>query len=323
MGPSPSAPSRVDDARIREIVVGEAQGRRVEGPVGADAQEHRRLGEGGLRRRGGGGAGFPEPLRLEREKAPPCDHRRRSAPAVGGFLGLDELGALLTDARVPPLRRVAYALEFLTGLRPGEVAALRVADVDLHFPPAGRILVARAWSGDNKVEGPTKTKVAKVVPVHPGLWRVLRTGARRGGSACLPSNLLVPAPRGGHRMASQTNQEFQVDLARLGLRKRLHSDSRATFALSSSPPVPSWSASRISSRARRRARRRHLRSSRGALVLDVRGRGRDRDRQDATQRGQRAHGAPSPTTPGARSRAGHRRVRARCAAEGQGGPCDV
>jgi integrase len=152
---------------------------------------------------------------------------------VSGFLGVDEIEALLASTRVPPLRRMAYALEFLTGLRPGEVAALRIGDVDLSLPPGGRIVVARAWSSDNKAEGPTKTKVAKVVPVHPAL-RTLENWMAAGfeqtfGRVPAKADLVVPAPRGGHRMASQTNREFQADLARLGLRKRVHSDARATF----------------------------------------------------------------------------------------------
>jgi integrase len=153
---------------------------------------------------------------------------------VSGFLGEDEVEALLTSERVPRLRRMGYALEFLTGLRPGEVAALRVGDIDLHFPPGGRIVAARAWSSDSRIEGPTKTKVAKVIPIHPALRSLLEGWMERGfertfGRAPVPTDLAVPAPRGGHRMASQTNREFQSDLALLGLRKRVHSDSRATF----------------------------------------------------------------------------------------------
>jgi hypothetical protein len=129
---------------------------------------------------------------------------------------------------------MAYALEFLTGLRPGEVAALRIGDFDLCFPLGGRIVVARAWSSDNKAEGPTKTKVAKVVPIHPALRTLLEDWMAAGfeqtfGRAPAKADLVVPAPRGGHRIASQTNREFQADLARHGLRKRVHSDARATF----------------------------------------------------------------------------------------------
>ncbi len=153
---------------------------------------------------------------------------------LSGFCTAEEVELLVTAPTVPPPRRMAYALEFLTGMRPGEVAALRVRDVDLDFPPAGRIVVTRAWSSDERTEGPTKTRVTKVVPVHPALGKMLKEWLAHGfqqafGRAPASGDLVVPAPRGGHRMASQTNREFQADLARLGLRKRVHSDTRATF----------------------------------------------------------------------------------------------
>jgi integrase len=153
---------------------------------------------------------------------------------VNGFFTVEEVRALVRASTIAPARRMAYAIEFLTGMRPGEVAALRVGDVDLAFPPAGRVVVARAWSSDNRIEGTTKTKVTKVVPIHPALGKMLKGWLDHGfqnafGRAPTPGDLVVAAPRGGHRMASQTNREFQADLARLGLRRRVHSDTRATF----------------------------------------------------------------------------------------------
>jgi integrase len=153
---------------------------------------------------------------------------------VSGFFTASEVQLLISASVITPSRRMAYALEFLTGMRPGEVAALQVRDVDLDFPPAGRLVVARAWSSDNRTEGPTKTRVTKVVPIQPVLGSMLKEWLADGflqafGRVPTDGDLVVPAPRGEHRMASQTNREFQADLVRLGMRKRVHSDTRATF----------------------------------------------------------------------------------------------
>lgn len=153
---------------------------------------------------------------------------------MNGCLPLGELRRLLSSRKVPRLRRTAYALEFLTGMRPGEVAALRVRDIELDAERGGRIIVRRAWSSDARVEGPTKTRVVKLVPIHPYLHACLLAWVRNGFASVfdrvpIADDLVVPAPRGGHRMASQTNREFRLDLDRLGLRRRVHSDSRATF----------------------------------------------------------------------------------------------
>lgn len=173
------------------------------------------------------------PVDLERNELP---KKADKDPAwrVTAVLTLDEVERLISDPRVPEDRRVLYALEFLTGSRPGETAALRWAAWDRSLKPLGCITISRAYSTKRRAEKSTKTRRPRLVPVHPTLARVLAAWklsgfARFTGVAPTPGDLVVPSATGRNRNASFSYARWMDDLAALGLRDRRHYDTRRTF----------------------------------------------------------------------------------------------
>ncbi len=115
--------------------------------------------------------------------------------------------ALLTDARVPHLRRVTYGLLFVGGgPRSGMVCALRVRDYDPDARPLARLTYSVSIERKSRTEKPTKTNVIHEVPVHPVLRAMLdewlASGFREAfGRDPMPDDFMVPtfAGRGRHR----------------------------------------------------------------------------------------------------------------------------
>ena len=145
-----------------------------------------------------------------------------------------EVELLISSPLVSEHRRVAYAVEFLTGLRTGQVSALKWGDYDPAIEPLGRIVSALSWDSHRKVVKETKTGAVHEVPVHPTLAKVLGawklTGWRgRMGRAPKADDLIIPTINGTHRDVRKALEDFHEDLERLGLRKRRHYDSRRTF----------------------------------------------------------------------------------------------
>jgi integrase len=122
----------------------------------------------------------------------PClgvDRRREQAADVAGrALSLEEF-ARLRDLLPPtgPYRRFVLAMPY-TGCRLGEVAALRLSDVDWE---ERTLLVARTVT--NGRLGPTKGRRLRVLPIVDQLLPILREAAEGKG----PHDLLFPGPRGG------------------------------------------------------------------------------------------------------------------------------
>jgi integrase len=145
-----------------------------------------------------------------------------------------EVWALLTDSRVNAVRRVVYAIEFLTGCRPGEMAALTWRDLDDSTTPLWRLTIRRAVKSVSRRIGQTKTLAVKPVPVHPRLAEVLAAWRDTGwtafvGRAPTPSDLIVPNQAGTPRSVQRGNRDFKRDLAKLGFRERHHYCTRHTF----------------------------------------------------------------------------------------------
>ncbi len=145
-----------------------------------------------------------------------------------------EVEQLISDERIAIHRRVAYALEFLGGFRTGEASALCWGDYEPEVEPLGRIISARSYNSQRKVVKGTKTGVAHQVPVHPTLAKVLGAWKlagwrKRMGRAPKPEDLIIPTINGTHRDVRKALEDFYEDLARLGLRRRRHYDSRRTF----------------------------------------------------------------------------------------------
>lgn len=157
---------------------------------------------------------------------------------------LDETEVLISDPRIPEYRRVAYAIAFLTSLRPGQVSALQWGDYEPTFEPLGRLSSSRSWNSVRKVIKATKTEVDHLVPVHPTLAKVLagwrlQGWSQRHGRQPVPSDLLVPNINLEPRDTRKALEDFKEDLEKLDLRHRRVYDARRTFtslALSAGAP---------------------------------------------------------------------------------------
>ncbi len=174
----------------------------------------------------------------------PCKVRRRDLPVARdqdplwrtqAVFSRREVEQLISDSRLPEERRVLHTIMFLTGMRFGEVAALRWCHWDSTLEPLGRLLVAVSYSIHHRREKGVKTDTTRKVPVHPVLARVLnewRLGgwARMVGRQPTADDLLMPDRQGKHRNVRDNLEAFRLACKRLGLRddRRQH-DTRRTF----------------------------------------------------------------------------------------------
>jgi integrase len=145
-----------------------------------------------------------------------------------------EVEQLISDPKVSLHRRVAYAIEFLTGLRTGQVSALKWGDYEPEMQPLGRIVSSLAWDSYGKKLKGTKTQVTHEVPVHPTLAKVLAEWKLSGwkgrmGRAPTANDLIIPNINNQPRDVRKALEDFHEDLKRLELRRRRHYDSRRTF----------------------------------------------------------------------------------------------
>lgn len=153
---------------------------------------------------------------------------------AGARFSRDEVEQLISDPRVPEDRRVVYALAFLTGMREGEIAALRWRCFEHGEQPLPAIHVSKSYTRVNKAEKPTKTGAPRAAPMHPTLakviarWR-LSGWARWNGRPPLPDDLVVPNARGTYRTDNTYSEGLNADLAALGLRHRTMHNMRRTF----------------------------------------------------------------------------------------------
>ena len=136
----------------------------------------------------------------------------------------EELERLISDETILPDRRMVVALKGLAALRHGEAAVLRWRQVELDAEPLGRISLG----------SDTKTLVARLVPVHPTLAKMLAAWKLSGwhavyGRAPKPDDLVVPTRALTERDASEAQVQFLEDLASLGMRHRRGHDLRRTF----------------------------------------------------------------------------------------------
>lgn len=146
----------------------------------------------------------------------------------------DEIVRLISDPRIQEVRRVSYALQFLTGLRVGELAVLRWKDYDPAMKPLARLTIARAKKSVSKREAQTKTSAVKLVPVHPALaplldaWKATGWKAYRGHDPA-PGDLVVPNQFGEVRNTNRHNRDLGRDCKRLGIVHRHQHAMRHTF----------------------------------------------------------------------------------------------
>lgn len=141
----------------------------------------------------------------------------------------EELITIVSDVRIPPYRRMAYALEGIAGVRHGEMAGVRWSDYNATCEPLGKLMISR--SGEKKR---TKTQLTREIPVHPTLATLLRDWrlegwAQKYGREPEGDDLIVPTEKNKVRKAGDTLHTFKKDLAKVGLRERRGHDLRRTF----------------------------------------------------------------------------------------------
>lgn len=154
----------------------------------------------------------------------------------------EEIVELVSDVRVPLVRRVVYTLLFLTGMRASELSVLRWVDYDPRRAPLGCLTLARAMKvirpkrsePRRRVVGGTKTEVAKLVPVHPTLAAVLAEWKLGGwpkvhGKKPTDDDLIVPTRKNTPRLNHSVWKALQADCARVGIRARRLHGARHTF----------------------------------------------------------------------------------------------
>jgi hypothetical protein len=128
-----------------------------------------------------------------------------------------EVRLMLTSTKVPPERRIQYALKALAGLRHGEVAGLRWRLWDRSLGPLTMLSIARTYVAQG-----TKTKVPRRVPVHAELARMLEAWLAMWpavyGREPTPEDFIVPTRNLTPVDPSDANIAFKADLEGLGLR---------------------------------------------------------------------------------------------------------
>jgi len=114
------------------------------------------------------------------------------------YLSPEEQSALLSCATIPPHDRLAIAVMLGAGLRVGELAALRLADVSVGEEP--RIVVRFGSPPD----GPTKTGKTRIVPLFGVALDAMREWLELLPKWCKRNRVgaAFPAPRGGFRSTS-------------------------------------------------------------------------------------------------------------------------
>lgn len=129
----------------------------------------------------------------------------------------NEVRLMLTSTKVPPERRIQYALKALAGLRHGEVAGLRWRLWDRSLGPLTMLSIARTYVAQG-----TKTKVPRRVPVHAELARMLEAWLAMWpavyGRDPTPEDFIVPTRNLTPVDPSDANIAFKADLEGLGLR---------------------------------------------------------------------------------------------------------
>jgi integrase len=147
-----------------------------------------------------------------------------------------EVELLLSNTRVPEVRRVLWGILFLTGARIGEATDLRWTDIDYGAEPLARIQVDSSYvTRKHRVRLGGKTGVEREVPLHPTLAALLARWKLQGWKDWTKDaekpveDRIVPGPRGGPLSATTSLEWFHHDLDTLGLRQRRQHDARRTF----------------------------------------------------------------------------------------------
>ncbi len=137
-----------------------------------------------------------------------------------------ELVTLISDRRLPDVRRMLNALKGLAALRHGEAAGALWSDYHRACTPLGKLVIARSYEKER-----TKTQISREVPIHPVLAGLLAHWHDHGWFAAFgrkpqPDDFIVPGINGDVWQAHDADDYFKDDLTTLGLRHRRGHDLR-------------------------------------------------------------------------------------------------
>lgn len=120
--------------------------------------------------------------------------RSQGPDPTGRALTIEEVDVLLTSLPSSgPYRRFILAMLY-TGCRVGEIAGLRVSDVDWEFRTINVVRTASPGITGGLVVGPTKGRRGRAVPLAAPLAPIVAEASEDKG----PHELLFPGPRGGY-----------------------------------------------------------------------------------------------------------------------------
>lgn len=152
----------------------------------------------------------------------------------------NEVELLISEGELPFHVRCTFAILFLTGIRVGELGALKMSDLDTSAVPLWRLNVLHSFSCKNKVTTLTKTQVLREVPIHPTLQELLSQWLKSGwalrfGRMPTSADWLMPAKSNTRRgeplqlRGDRVTKWRERALEHLRLRDRRTHDARHAF----------------------------------------------------------------------------------------------
>lgn len=146
----------------------------------------------------------------------------------------EEYEKLIYSPKVPADRHILYALEFLTGARFSEIAALRWRAWLPKRKPLGCLVIAYSRRMKTAQDKSTKKNMVREVPVHPVLAKLLTEWHARGwakhyGRKPLPDDRIVPADTFAARDPRNNWTRHMEDCDRLEIRRVRQQAARRTF----------------------------------------------------------------------------------------------
>ena len=153
--------------------------------------------------------------------------KAKRAQVHRGYFTAEAVERLISDERIPPDRRLLWALQCFGGFRASEAYGLRWSDYDPNRKPLGHIYLAQHWHDRDRCYAPLKGKPRdpgqpRDVPIHPTLAAMLAEWRLSGWASAfgrVPSNddLIVPSERGTPRTLRTGLKQLQMDCRRIGV----------------------------------------------------------------------------------------------------------
>lgn len=155
----------------------------------------------------------------------PCDQNGRYEIRALTAEELDALDASIPEDHLGPTDHILYGAAAMTGMRKGELQALRWMDVDWN---AQVIRVRRSYSY-GEFTSPKSERSARAVPMSKHLATEL-TSHRSRSAFDSENDLVFPNPQTGNPYdASKILKRFKQTMSRAGLREARFHDLRHTF----------------------------------------------------------------------------------------------